>query len=573
MSIFNGVIPKLLTIAVLLSVFSPFSQAQNTRQVRGTVYDETGEPFPGVVVSNRKLKLFATTDIDGKFLLSSVPADAVLTVEIMSYKTQEIRVADIKKELKIYLEPDTQVLEESVVTGIFTRKKDSFTGSVQSMTSEDIKRVSNSNVVESLKNLDPSLLILDNLEAGSNPNAMATMQIRGASTLAAETSNLKSNFLAKANQPLFILDGFETTLEKVTDMDMNRVQSITILKDASAKAIYGSKGANGVIVIETKALTNDKSRVTYNGSLSIEAPDLTSYNLCNSLEKLDVERREGYYVNGDSFETVARLALYNERLKKALEGQDTYWLSKPLRLGIGQKHSIGIELGSKELKALATFSYNDTQGAMKGSFRDVVSGNVNVAYRRGGWTFRNIMGVSHMNSSESPWGIFGEYAALNPYLTPYDEEGKLKKVLQTKDYTYNGIKTSFLLVTNPMYNATIGTTDTSQYLAISDNFYAEYQFLKFLRMVARFGSIPRRPARTSSSRASTRTSMTPTRSTAAAPMSSRTAATPPIPGMCQRNSTTKLPAYTTCSRRSTGASPRPTTRRSSTTRKASPTAT
>lgn len=488
MSIYNGVFTKLLTLVVILvSLSAPTLQAQNTRQVKGTVYDETGEPFPGVIVMSRKHKLAATTDIDGKFSLSGVPADAVLSVEIMSYKTQEIRVADIKKDLKIYLEPDSQVLEESVVTGIFTRKKDSFTGSVQSMTSEDIKRVSNSNVVESLKNLDPSLLVLDNLEAGSNPNAMASMQIRGASTLAAETSNLKSNFLAKANQPLFILDGFETTLEKVTDMDMNRVQSITILKDASAKAIYGSKGANGVIVIETKALTNDKSRVTYNGSLSIEAPDLTSYNLCNSLEKLDVERREGYYQNDDSFETVARQALYNERLKKALEGQDTYWLSKPLRLGIGQKHSVSIELGSKELRALATFSYNDTQGAMKGSFRDVISGNVNVAYRRGGWTFRNIMGISHMNSSESPWGNFNEYAVLNPYLTPYDDEGNLKKVLQMKDYTYDGVSTFFGLVMNPMYNATIGTTDTSQYLAISDNFYAEYQFLKFLRLVARFG--------------------------------------------------------------------------------------
>lgn len=244
MQIFSRAFPKLLALVFLLLVLAPSSRAQNTRQVRGTVYDEAGAPFPGVIVINRKHKLAATTDIDGRFLLTAVPADAVLSVEIMGYKTQEIRVPDVKKELKIYLEPDSQVLEESVVTGIFTRRKDSFTGSVQSMTSEDIKRVSNSNVVESLKNLDPSLLILDNLEAGSNPNAMASMQIRGASTLAAETSNLKSNFLAKANQPLFILDGFETTLEKVTDMDMNRVQSITILKDASAKAIYGSKGAN-----------------------------------------------------------------------------------------------------------------------------------------------------------------------------------------------------------------------------------------------------------------------------------------------------------------------------------------
>ncbi|MBR0109751.1 MAG: TonB-dependent receptor plug domain-containing protein, partial [Bacteroidales bacterium] len=387
MSFSKITISKALAVVFLFVLFVPLGRAQNTRQVQGTVYDEAGEPFPGVVVMNRKLKIAVTTDIDGKFFIKSVPLNAVLTVEMVSYKPYEIQVSQIKGDVTVYLEPDSQMLEEAVVTGIFTRSKESFTGSVQSMTSDDIKRVSNSNVVESLKNMDPSLVILDNLEAGSNPNAMASMQIRGASTLAAETSGLKSNFLSKANQPLFILDGFETTLEKITDMDMNRVQSITILKDASAKAIYGSKGANGVIVIETKALTNDKSRVTYNGSLSIEAPDLTSYNLCNSLEKLEVERREGYYTNDSSFETFALQALYSQRLKRAMEGEDTYWLSKPLRLGIGHKHSVSIELGSKELKALATFSYNDTQGAMKGSFRDVFGGNVNIAYRRSGWTF------------------------------------------------------------------------------------------------------------------------------------------------------------------------------------------
>ena len=480
-------ISRVLAVVFFFVLFVPLGRAQNTRQVQGTVYDEAGGPFPGVVIMNRKLKIAVTTDIDGKFFIKSVPLNAVLTVEMVSYKPYEIQVSQIKGDVTVYLEPDSQMLEEAVVTGIFTRSKESFTGSVQSMTSDDIKRVSNSNVVESLKNMDPSLVILDNLEAGSNPNAMASMQIRGASTLAAETSGLKSNFLSKANQPLFILDGFETTLEKITDMDMNRVQSITILKDASAKAIYGSKGANGVIVIETKALTNDKSRVTYNGSLSIEAPDLTSYNLCNSLEKLEVERREGYYKNDSSFETFALQALYSQRLKRAMEGEDTYWLSKPLRLGIGHKHSVSIELGSKELKALATFSYNDTQGAMKGSFRDVFGGNVNIAYRRGGWTFRNIMGISHMNSAESPWGNFSEYAALNPYFSPYDEEGNLKKVLQTRFFTYEGVSVSREVVTNPMYNATIGTTDTSSYLSVTNNFYAEYQFMKSLRMVARFG--------------------------------------------------------------------------------------
>ena len=141
MSIFKGVYRKLLALAVLLSVFAPASLAQGTRQVRGVVYDEAGEPFPGVIVISRKHKLAATTDVDGRFLLQAVPSDAVLTVEMISYKTQEIRVADLKEkqELKIYLEPDTQVLEESVVTGIFTRRKDSFTGSAEVVNADKLR--------------------------------------------------------------------------------------------------------------------------------------------------------------------------------------------------------------------------------------------------------------------------------------------------------------------------------------------------------------------------------------------------------------------------------------------------
>ena len=105
MTNFKGVFLKLLATVLVVTAFLPSSWAQNTRQVKGTIYDETGEPFPGVVVLNRKLKLVATTDADGKFLLERVPVNAVLTVEMMSYKSQEIIVADVKKEVKIYLEP------------------------------------------------------------------------------------------------------------------------------------------------------------------------------------------------------------------------------------------------------------------------------------------------------------------------------------------------------------------------------------------------------------------------------------------------------------------------------------
>ena len=490
MSFLKRLITCLLTALLSVSVFAPPLSAQGTRQVKGVVYDENGEPFPGVSVISRKLGLGITTDIDGKFVLNGVPVNAVLTVEIVSYKSQEIRVADVKGPLEIYLEPDSEMLEEAVVTGIFTRNKETFTGSVQSVTSDEIKRMSNTNVIASLKNIDPSMVVLENLAAGSDPNAMANIQIRGASTLStATTQSLKSDYLNSGNTPLFILDGFETSLQKITDMDMNRVQSITILKDASAKAIYGSKGANGVIVIETKALTGSRSQVTYTGSVSVEAPDLTSYNLCNSLEKLEVERRYGFYENQAHSESIpSAIELYNLRLKKALEGEDTYWLSKPLRTGISHKHSLSVELGGKDIKAIASFAYNNTNGAMKGSFRQTISGDVNLSYRLGKYTFRNIMSIAFMNNENSPYGNFSEYTALNPYYAPYDEDGNLKKILFNGYTGSDGYRFTYgNAVVNPMYNATIGTRYANEYMDFTDNLYVEYQMLKGLKLVGRAG--------------------------------------------------------------------------------------
>lgn len=484
---------KLFVVLFAFLLVYPPLPAQSQRQVKGTVYDETGEPFPGVAIVNAKLKIGILTGDKGDFVIAGVPQNAVLSVEIMGYKNQEIHVASLKpgQEIKIYLELDSEQIEETVVTGIFTRRKDSFTGSVQAVTSEEIKKMANSNVIASLKNIDPSMVVLENLSAGSDPNAMANIQIRGASTLStATTQALKSDYLNSGNTPLFILDGFETSLQKITDMDMNRVQSITILKDASAKAIYGSKGANGVIVIETKALTGTRSAVTYTGSISVEIPDLTSYNLCNSLEKLEVERRYGFYENTPSSteELPTSLELYYTRLKKAMEGEDTYWLSKPLRTGVSHKHSLAIELGGKDLKALATFGYNQVNGAMKGSYRRNISGDVNLSYRLGKWTFRNIMSIAFMNNEDSPYGSFSSYASLNPYFSPYDEDGNLKKILFSSFTGTNGIKYSYgSPVVNPMYDAFIGTRYANEYMDFTDNLYIEYQMLKSLRLVARAG--------------------------------------------------------------------------------------
>lgn len=453
-------------------------------KIVGKVVDEAGVPIPGVFVYPRGNPGAGTATIeDGSFQIGVTNTNVVLVFSAIGYVARDIKASDAKR---VVLKEDHEALDEAVVTGIFTRKKESFTGAVQTITAEELTRVGNANVIESLKNIEPSLLIIDNLEVGSNPNAMRSMQLRGASSMQMETTSLKSNFLQDANMPLFILDGFEANIEQITDMDMNRVQSITILKDATAKAIYGSKGANGVIVIETKALTGEKTLVTYTGSFTIEAPDLSSYNVCNAYEKLMIEDREKFYgdlTQNDSYSQADGARLYYARLKRALEGESTYWLSKPVRLGIGHKHSLAVEMGEKSLKALITFSYNDVQGAMKGSSRDVVSGNANVSYRAGKWIFRNIMSVASMKGKESPWGDFADYVAINPYFTPYDESGNLKKLLVEGNYG------EFVAnkIANPMWNAFIGTSQMQGYLDFADNFYAEYHLSPALKFVGRLG--------------------------------------------------------------------------------------
>ena len=267
------------------------------RKIEGKVTDKDKQPLPGVTVLVKGTKLGVVTDTAGKFQLT-LPLEKEVTLQFsfIGMKAQEVKIKDYKP-LSIVLEEETTEVEEVVVNGIFQRKAGSFTGSALTMKGEDLKRVSNSNVFASLKNLDPSLMIFDNLEFGSDPNKMPTMALRGktAFDLGSDDIDLKGSYANDPNAPLFILDGFEASVQKIADLDMNRVESLTILKDASAKAIYGSKAANGVIVIETKKNTESSLRISYSGSVEIQAPDLSSYNLTNAAEKLEIEKDAGLY--------------------------------------------------------------------------------------------------------------------------------------------------------------------------------------------------------------------------------------------------------------------------------------
>ena len=437
--------------------------------VKGKVIDERQEPVIGATILIEGTSIGVSTDVKGEFKLE-IPVGESIVVSFIGMESQKHKITQSTDQLIIHLKQDIKTMEEVVVTGMFTRKAESFTGSAKTISAKELERVGNGNIFQSLKNLDPSLNIMDNLEFGSDPNRMPTMQLRGTSTFPLEgNTDLRSNYQDDPNQPLFILDGFEASTTKIFDLDMNRVQSVTILKDAAAKAIYGSKAANGVVVIETKKPLGGEFRITYKGSADVTVPDLNSYDLANAREKLEIERIAGLYESSNLPSYLALQQQYNDRMRSVLEGLDTYWLAKPLHTGVGTKHTLSFEMGTQNLTAIANFSYNHVSGVMKGSERNVISGDVNLAYRLGSkFLFRNIMSITSNRSDDSHYGDFSEYAYMNPYISPYDKLGNIAN-------------------NNPLYNATLNTKLTSGYLEFSDNFYVEYNIIEGLKAVARIG--------------------------------------------------------------------------------------
>ena len=279
-----------LILCFLLGCLVCPSFAQSERTISGIVKDEFGSGLPGAHIvlmegSKANTNYGTPTDIDGKFTLKLPASATTIKVSYIGYKDLLVNL-DGRATYDISLEPSAESLDEVVVTGAFTRKANTFTGAVTTVKGDELMRVGNQNVLQSLSTIDPSFMQIENLAAGSNPNALPDFQMRGSSTI----SNVQSEYASNANQPLFILDGFETTLTRIMDLDMNQVESVTTLQDATAKAIYGSKGANGVVVIETKRPESGTMRITYTGDLNIEAPDLSSYDLCNAAKKLEVER-------------------------------------------------------------------------------------------------------------------------------------------------------------------------------------------------------------------------------------------------------------------------------------------
>ena len=467
----------------LVAVFAASAQTR-TGTISGRVVDESGHPVAGATVVIVGTQRGAATDNNGQFAITGVTDDEVtVSVSFVGKSTVTQRVS-LEGGVIITLRESAVEVEQVIVTGLFNRPVESFTGAAKTISGAELQRVGSGNVFQSLRNIDPSLNLNDNLEFGSDPNKLPDIQLRGQSSfpLSEEDISLEYMYQGSPNMPLFILDGFEVSATRIFDLDMARIENITILKDASAKALYGANAANGVIVVQTKRSQGVELIVSYRGSVDIEMPDLTSYNLTNSLEKLQVEMNGGIYeqnVNLPSY--LSNMQLYNDRLNRALAGTNIDWLSKPLRTGVGTKHSVSLDMQQGNLSALVDGSYNSIQGVMKGSKRSVIQGAMNVSYRRDDkFLVSNIMNIVSNKEANSPYGEFADYAKMDPYNDPYDQYGNL-----VEGWSQTGGRGMEM---NPLWNTQFKTALTKDYVMFSDQLFAEYYPIQNLTLRLR-GSI------------------------------------------------------------------------------------
>ncbi len=330
---------------VVIHYVRPLAVADTLKKitVTGTVKDVDGMTLPGVTIQVKGTTLGFTTNVEGKFDFDLPKRDGlVLIFSFVGYQKQEIALKKDNKPLMIVMKNDMAEIDEVVVTGIFNKPKESFTGAVTYITKEDIMNYGNRNLLQTLNNIDPAFVIRESNTYGSNPNVLPEIQIRGISGLP-DITNLQTYARAELNQPLFVLDGFEVTLERVMDLNPSDVESVTILKDASSTALYGSRGANGVVVITSTKPRQGKLRVSVSAGLNVEIPDLSSYNLLDAQEKLDLEVRAGLYNSAE------RMELYRQNVRAIAEGVDTYWIGKPVRTGVGQNYNLDFGGGRRAI--------------------------------------------------------------------------------------------------------------------------------------------------------------------------------------------------------------------------------
>lgn len=499
----SGALDRILLFVYILSL-STNAIAQNKNNsketyllpphgnyVYGRVIEKLSkEPMVGVTIRLDGHSTGVITDINGCYVLTLPEKGGLVIYSYIGFETRKIKVTS-RQKVDVQMVEATESIQEVIVTGYNSIQKESFTGNTTKIEKEDLLKVNPNNLISAIQTFDPSFRIQENLAAGSDPNSLPQFVLRGQTGIGettlgqTSTSSISREVLSgNSNLPIFILDGFEVDVEKIYDLDMNSIHSINILKDAAATAMYGSRAANGVIVIERRAPEAGKFRVQYSGVLSAELPDLSSYNLVNAREKLETERLAGLY-DSNTPEIDPYTNGYYQRLNNVLTGVDTYWLSQGLRTALNHKHSVFIDGGENDVRWGVELGFRGTEGVMKHSSRKNANAAFYVDYRIGGLQIKNKVTYTYNKSTDVPFNSFSDYSHLLPYMRLYDENGDYVRRLEKFDGA-SGTQV------NPLYEINFyNSFDHSGYDEVIDDLSLNWRITDGLRLRGQFSVLMR----------------------------------------------------------------------------------
>ena len=434
-----------------------FAQAQNL-QVKGVVLDADGVPVIGAVVTpGDDLSKSVITDIDGNFTISA-PKGTVLTVNSLGFADQKITLENAA-DLVVTMKTDANLLEETVVIGYGSVKKSDLTGSVANVKMSDVLETPSVSVDNALQG---RVAGAEFMSTDGAPGATTTIRIRGSRSITA------------SNEPLFVVDGVMDAIHDLNDLNSNDIASISVLKDASSTAIYGSRGANGVIIITTKQGGGEagKPNVTFKADVGVSwLPE--SLDIMNATEFALYRIDYAYFSNNTRPES-------NTSYPDPFSLQGTDWIKEMTRTAVTQNYALSLSgKAGKKFSYYASFSYNDTPGIIQGSGQKRFTGRISfdgqlyswlkLGYS-GNYTFRlqdvaraSIGGTSYRNAAQylSPFIMPGDYN--NPLVDGNNDNRRINTPraaidLVTNLREYHSTNHSIKLDLNPVEGLAIKST-------------------------------------------------------------------------------------------------------------------
>lgn len=426
---------------LVLAVTSTMALAQGN--VSGKVVDATGEPVIGASVVVKGTTTGAVTDIDGNFSIPNVPRNANLEISYIGFKTQSVSVSG-KNAINVTLQEDRQMLDDVVVVGYGVQKKSDVTGAMASVSTEELNARPVNNALEALQGKAAGVDITTN----ERPGSLGSIRIRGERSLTA------------GNAPLYVVDGVPLmSASAIETLNPRDIETIDILKDASATAIYGSRGANGVVLVTTKQGRSGQMRIDYTGTLTVSNIVDRSPSM-SAADFIDFRRWAAYNLDPTTYAHPNSPTLENDKIlfDSALDGQtsrdnvlkgwaggtwdpskvtNTNWTDFVTQTAISHEHTLAVSGGSEAMNAYASFGYLSNKGTQKGQWYDRYTGKISVninptkwfsiqASINGTWSEQDY-GMSTLGgrSGSVPDAIYGTAKQIYNIAVPYDANGNV----------------------------------------------------------------------------------------------------------------------------------------------------